>query len=204
MLAIPRIVIPRDYVLPSEGPRSGNVGYCLPFHGANRASHTNCSGGRCGLDWSCRGLCGTARARPRLPVARNDGLAGVEAQSGEFSSHPSFPNRAGGKHRGAALHRESGIHCAAFRWLRTPLQPHTREPSGTLVVIRRAMTSPGSGNRPLAKAGKLAETVEQGAQVLPEIAWPIHSLRKSGSSLNPFPTLSPVSHKYIDHLCLHT
>ncbi len=37
-----------------------------------------------------------------------------------------------------------------------------------------------------------------------EIAWPIHSLRKSGSSLNPFPTISRVSHKDIDHLCLHT
>src|SRR5260221_300696 len=37
-----------------------------------------------------------------------------------------------------------------------------------------------------------------------EIAWPIHNLRKSGSSLNPFPTISRVSHKYIDHLCLCT
>ena len=27
MLAIPWIVIPRDYVLPSKEPRSGNVGY---------------------------------------------------------------------------------------------------------------------------------------------------------------------------------
>jgi hypothetical protein len=27
-----------------------------------------------------------------------------------------------------------------FRWLRTPLQPHSREPSGTLVVVGWAMT----------------------------------------------------------------
>ena len=37
-----------------------------------------------------------------------------------------------------------------------------------------------------------------------DIAWPIHSLRKSGSSRNPFPTISRVSHKYIDHSCLDT
>ena len=31
MLAIPWMVIPRDYVLPGKGPRSGNVGYSC-FH----------------------------------------------------------------------------------------------------------------------------------------------------------------------------
>src|SRR6266404_1981086 len=42
-------------------------------------------------------------------------------------------------------------------------------------------------------------------QLLPLTAFVFYSwtFSSSGSNLNPFPTISRVSHKYIDHLCLH-